>query len=336
MNCKIGIIGCGYWGQNYVRIFRDILNNENVKVCDTNKDKLKKMLHHYPHVDIFTDYNELLKNKEISGVVVSTPTINHYSITKQALINGKHVLVEKPLTTDVTFAEELIRLAKSKKKILMVGHTFIYNSAVKKMKEYISKGKIGRIYYLHATRTHLGLIRKDVNVIWDLVPHDVSIFSYLLGKNPLWVSAVGGQFLHKGKEDIGFITLAYPSGILGNIHVSWIDSNKVREVVIVGSKKRIIFDDINNLEKLRVYEKGVSVEKPIDGFGEWQYLLRDGDIISPKIEMSEPLRVQCQHFIDCIKNSKNCITDGSSGLNVVKTIVAIEKSIRNNGKAVKI
>lgn len=336
MNYKIGIIGCGYWGQNYVRVFRDILNSENVKICDTSKEKLKKILHQYPHVDTFTDYNELLKNKEISGVVVSTPTVDHYSIARKALINGKHVLVEKPLTTDVASAKELIGVARSKKKILMVGHTFIYNSAVRKMKEYINRGEIGRIYYLHSTRTHLGLIRKDVNVIWDLVPHDVSIFSYLLGKNPLWVSAVGGQFLHKGKEDIGFITLAYPNGILGNIHVSWIDSNKVREVVIVGSKKRIIFDDINNLEKLRVYEKGVSVEKPIDGFGEWQYLLRDGDIISPKIEMSEPLRVQCQHFIDCIKNSKTCMTDGSSGLNVVKTIVAIEKSIRNNGKAIKV
>lgn len=332
----IGIIGCGHWGQNYIRVFRDILRNSSkIEICDKNKEKLKELSHHYPDIKAST-LDEILKNKKIEAVVVSVPAADHYQISIEAISNNKHILVEKPLTTDVKTSKGLVDFANSKKKILMVGHTFIYNSAVKKMKEYVDKENIGKIYYLHAARTHLGLIRGDVNAIWDLAPHDVSIFSYLLDSNPTWVSAIGGKFLHKGKEDIGFITLGYPDGVLANIHVSWIDSNKVREIVIVGSKRRIVFDDLNNLEKIRVYEKGMSVERPIDSFGEWQYLLRDGDIISPKIEMKEPLKVECQHFLDCIENEKKPITDGEAGLNVVRVMCAIDESMKHNGKEVKI
>jgi predicted dehydrogenase len=333
---KIGIIGCGHWGKNYLRVFSELPNTSVIEVCDEDLDQIDYLRPRYSYVKITTDFKKLLSNPKIDAVVVSTPSATHCQIAKAVLLADKHLMVEKPLSLRIEEGEELVRIAERKKKILMVAHTFLYNPAIRKMKKYIQRDDFGEIYYLQARRTHLGLIRKDVNAIWDLAPHDVSIFSYLLNALPLTVSAVGGRFLGNYREDAGFIILFYPKGIIGNIHVSWIDTNKVREVVVVGSKKRIVFDDLNNLEKIRVFEKGVAIDDHVDSFGEFQILLRDGDIISPKIKAREPLKEQCSHFLECIEKRKSPLTDGTNGLDVVRVMVAIEESIKRNGTPVKV
>ncbi len=333
---KIGLIGCGYWGPNYARVFHFMPTVRVVSCSDLDLDKLSKLRHQFPAIQTTANYQDMLRDSQVDAVVISTQATTHYDIVKQCLQAGRHVLVEKPLTMRVKEGEELVALAAQKKKVLMVGHTFLYNAAVRKMKECVDKGTLGKIYYLQATRTHLGLIRKDVNAIWDLAPHDVSIFSYLLGKAPEKVSAMGGCYLKDGLEDMAFINLMYPGGVLGNIHVSWVDSNKVRQVAVIGSQARVVFDDLNNLEKVRIYEKGISIDKPYDNFGEFQLLLRDGDIISPKVEAHEPLRKVCEDFVTGIIQQKIVLTDGINGLNVVRVMEAIEQSIKKGGEPVKV
>jgi predicted dehydrogenase len=219
----------------------------------------------------------------------------------------------------------------------MVGHTFLYNPGINRMKACIDSNDFGTVYYLQGTRTNMGPIRKDVNVLWDLAPHDVSIFNYLVGSKPTWVSAVGGKVLGNSREDVGFITLHYPNNIVGNIHVSWADPSKVRRVIVVGSNRRMAFDDLNATEQLRIFEKGVTSEATNHGsFDEYRLLMRDGDIISPKIEASEPLKNQCNHFLDCIQNGASPLTDGQNGLDVVRIMVAIQKSVARNGAPVQV
>jgi predicted dehydrogenase len=233
----------------------------------------------------------------------------------------------------------LINLAQSRGLILMVGHTFLYNPGVTKVKEYIGRGDLGRVYYLYARRTNLGPIRRDVNALWDLAPHDISIFNYLLDSVPEWASAVGAKVLRNCREDVGFISLGYPNDITAHIHVSWADPNKVREVVVVGSNKRIVFSDINTLEQVRVFEKGiapVAAESEISSYGEYQLQIRDGDIISPRIEVSEPLKNQCVHFLECVAQGSRPLTDGWAGQAVVRVMEAIDRSIERKGAPVDI
>ncbi len=332
---RIGIIGCGYWGINYVRVFSELPEVSVSRVCDTSDERLLKMHRKFPYVFPTKLIDELLADAEVDAVVVATEASTHYNIAKECLLNNKHVLVEKPLTTTVEEGEELVKLAEERNLKLMVGHTFLYNSSVRKIKEYLSDDNIGSIYYLKATRTHLGLIRQDVNAIWDLAPHDISIFSFLLDSQPLWVSAVGGNFLN-GRPDVGFLTLGYPQNILGHIHVSWINSNKVREISVVGSNKRIVFDDINSMESVRIFEKGAAMTGEADSFGEFQLQLRDGDILSPRINTSEPLKNQCSHFISCVYNDHSPLTDGINGLNVIRVMEAINSSLEKRGAPVEI
>ncbi len=333
---RIGIIGCGYWGPNYLRNFNQLKESRVIVCCDLLKTNLDKVKRHFNSIELATDYTKVLKDKRIDAVVIATPAQTHYRIAQGALKSDKHVLVEKPLSLKYEECRKLVNLAKLKKRILMVGHTFLFNPAVRKLKQYIRKGALGKIYYLHATRTHLGLIRNDVNASWDLVPHDISIFSYLLERTPISVSALGGSFLRKPKQDVVFINLVYPDGIIANIHASWADSNKVREIQVIGSRARIVFDDLNNLEKIKLYKKGISVDKSYVNFGEFQLLLRDGDILSPKVDPQEPLRLQCQHFISCLKTGKRPFTDGNNGAEVVKVMNAIDKSLKAGGRTVKI
>ncbi len=333
---RIGIIGCGYWGPNYLRNFSQLKESQIVICCDLLQENLDSVKRHFNSVQVTRDYTKVLRDKRIDAIVIATPARTHYQITKDALKRNKHVLVEKPLSLKYSDCIKLVNLAKAKKKALMVGHTFLFNPAVRKLKQYIKRRALGKIYYLHATRTHLGLIRKDVNVSWDLVPHDISIFSYLLEETPISVSALGGSFLRRPKQDVVFINLVYPKGIIANIHASWADSNKVREIQVIGSRARIVFDDLNNLEKVKLYKKGVSVDKAYVNFGEFQLLLRDGDILSPKVDPQEPLRLQCQHFINCLRSGKKPFTDGESGAQVVKVMNAIDKSLRLGARIVKI
>lgn len=333
----IGIIGCGYWGIHYVRIFSELPNSQMVRVCDLSEERLNRVRQRFPSVETCNAIRQLLDDARIGAVVVATPSSTHYEIAKECLLHDKHVLVEKPFVMEVAEGEELIDLADERNRVLMVGHTFLYNSGIQKMKECIWDNDFGEIYYLHATRTNMGPIRKDVNALWDLVPHDLAIFGGLLGIQPTWVTAVGAKLLRNSREDVGFVTLTYPNGVVGHIHVSWADPNKVREVVVVGSKKRLVFNDLDNLERVRIFEKGVSPSKTdANSYGEFQFLMRDGDIISPKVEASEPLKNQCVHFLDCVAEGVIPLSDGQNGLDVVRVLVAIDESVRRNGAPVEV
>lgn len=328
---KIGVIGCGHWGPNYVRDFNKLNNSRVTKCCDIKKQNLNRIKELYKDIATTSNYTDILEDKNIDAVVVATPASTHYEIVKKCLEYGKDVLAEKPLTLVPEESLELLELANKKNKILMVGYTFLFNPGIKKLKEFLQNGELGKIYYLNATRTHLGLVREDVNAIWDLAPHDVSIFNYLTDKTPVSVNAVGACHLKKGREDVAFINLIYPENIIANIHVSWADSNKERTIRVVGSKARVVFDDLNNLEMTKLYKKGIGLaEERIGDFGEFQLHQRDGDIISPKIEMAEPLRLMCEHFVSCVLNRKTPFTDGQKDYAVVKTLRAACESIARN------
>jgi len=328
---NLGIIGCGRWGLNYVRVFNELHDSTVAMVCDQEQKALADIQTRYPSIETTTEFGEIIQSASVDALVIATPATTHFQLTKQALSSGKDVLVEKPMTTDVQQAEELVELAEKKSRILMVGHIFLFTPGIRRLKAVLSDTAFGEVYYLHSTRTNLGPIRQDVNAVWDLATHDVSIFDYLLGIKPVSVCAVSSKVLQTDKEDLAFITLKYPDNVTGHIHVSWVDPNKVRQVVAIGSRERVVFDDLNNLEKIRIFKKGVSVahtDKVVDTYGEFQeYSIRDGDIISPKIEVGEALKIQSQHFLECINNKTRPFTDGTNGLDVVKVMSAIDKAL---------
>ncbi len=336
MTIRIGVVGCGHWGANYLRNLDMMDETVPVIACDQRKPILEKIRKQYHGIEVSTEFSAVVNRDDLDAVIIATPAHTHYEFAKASILAGKHVLVEKPLALSTQECRELVEMASASKRVLMVGHTFLYNPGIRKMKEYLDKGTIGDIYYLQAVRTHLGLIRSDVNTVWDLAPHDISIFSYLLGRDPVKVSAVGVSPLKQALEDVAFINLFYGDDILGHIHISWIDANKCRQVAVIGSKARILFDDLNPLERVRIYEKGVSIDRSYNSFGEFQMLLRDGDIISPKIEPEEPLRNLCLEFVECIREGKKPLADGVNGMRVVETMCAIQKSIKNNGKPINL
>lgn len=299
--------------------------------CDPDRSRLDSLGKQYRDLRVETEPARLFDDPSISSVIIATPARLHYQLARAALEAGKHVLVEKPFTLHAHEGEELRTLAERRARTLMVAHTFLYHPAVRRMRDYVERGDLGSLYYLHATRTHLGLVRQDVNAVWDLATHDISIFGYLLGMRPTSVSANGGRYVSREREDMAFITLTYPGDILGHIFVSWVDSNKMREVALIGSRTRIVFDDLNNLERLRVYEKGVSIDRPYTNYGEFQLLVRDGDIISPHIDASEPLRVMTEHFLACTTQGTTPFTDARSGIEVVRVLEAIDRSIAAHG-----
>jgi predicted dehydrogenase len=332
----IAVIGCGYWGMNYVRIFNELVESRVVTVCDQSLERLKEVSRRFPDVYLTTQAEDAASQRGVDAVVVCTEATTHFNVTRRLLLAGKHVLVEKPLTTTAAEADKLIDLAESNSAILMVGHTFVFNAGVRKVKEYTQKDG-GRVYYLYARRTNLGPIRRDVNALWDLAPHDIAIFNYLLDSTPLWVSAVGGKVLRNCRDDVGFISLGYPDNVLAHVHVSWADPDKAREVVVVKSDKRIVFNDLNGIEQVRVFEKGVSpVEQEPLNYGEFRFEIRDGDIISPRIEPVEPLKHQCRHFLECVREGKRPITSGEEGRDVVRVLEAVNRSIECKGLQVEV
>ncbi len=339
MNDKIGvaIIGCGYWGVNYIRIFSELSNARVVAICDKREDRLAELKGRFPHVTTVTDIEDVLAMDDVQAAVICTGAKSHYQVAKLCLEGGLHILVEKPLTTASADSSSLIEIASRTGLKLMVGHTFIFNSAIDTVHDLISEDQNRQVHYLYSRRTNLGPIRHDVNAFWDLAPHDVSIFNELLDSDPIWVSATGVDILQSGSPDAGFASIGYANGVVGNIHISWADPNKVRELVVVCNDRRIVFDDINQLERVKVYEKGVSPSKQeVDGFGEFQFLLRDGAIFSPKIEMSEPLKTQSSHFIDCIGQNQEPITNGVAGRKVVEVMEAIDQSVKMHGAPVAV
>lgn len=334
----IAVIGCGYWGGNYVRIFDELPDSEVRIVCDARRDQLGSIARQFPHAHTTSDLGDVLTHPGVDAAVVVTTATSHFEVTHQLLEAGKHVLVEKPLTTDSVTARKLVDESAARGLVLLVGHTFIYNSAVRKVKEHVDPSEV---YYLYAQRTSLGPIRHDVSAVWDLAPHDISIFNYLLDSKPEWVSAVGGRVLGNEREDVAFITLGYPAGILAHVYVSWADPNKVREVVVVSSGTRIVFNDVDPLERVRIHEKGVRVTHAnggtaTSGFGEHLLQLRDGDIISPSVKVSEPLKNQCGHFLHCIRRDDPVLTTGEDGLAIVAIMEAIDESLSRNGERVEV
>lgn len=333
----VAILGCGYWGINYVRVLSELPDAEALVVCDRRQSRLEEIRKRFPHVAVTRDVDEALEMPGVEAAIIATEAGTHYDLTRRALVHDKHVLVEKPLTLQVSHADELIALAEERGRVLLVGHTFLYNTGIRRIKEYIDSEEIGRVYYAYARRTSLGPIRHDVNAIWDLAAHDVAIFNYLLDAQPEWVSGVGAKVLHNAREDVGFISLGYPGGLLGHIHVSWADPNKVREVVIVGSDKRVMFNDLDPLERVRVFDKGVKpvqVDEPI-GYGE-NFQMRDGDITSPALAILEPLKHQCGHFVHAVRRGEAPYTDARQGRAVVEVMEAIERSIALFGVPVRV
>ncbi|HEX7557500.1 MAG TPA: Gfo/Idh/MocA family oxidoreductase [Leptolinea sp.] len=328
---RVGIIGGGYWGPNLIRNFMDLANSEVVMVADLKKDRLAKIKNNYPQVLVTENYRDFFDQK-LDAVVVATPPPSHFPITKDCLEHGLHALVEKPLTLKSTDAEELVEIAAKRRLTLMVGHTFEYNAAVHALKDLIDKGDLGQIYYLDAARLNLGLFSRDLNVLWDLAPHDISILLYILGKLPVAVSAHGTQCVFTGINDVAYVQLVFPDNIMAHIHVSWLDPCKVRRVTVVGSKKMAVYNDIESLEKIKIYDKGVEHPEYTNNFGEFQFSYRYGDITIPNIRFTEPLKVECQHFLDCINNHTKPCSCGEDGLNVVKVLEAAQKSLVNAGQ----
>lgn len=333
----IAILGCGYWGINYVRVFHELSQARVIAVCDSRTERLQEVGQRFPEVVLTTQIEDVLEMGDVDAVVVCTEATSHYDVARRCLVARKHVLVEKPLATTEADAKKLITLTEATGITLMVSHTFLYNAGIRKMKEYITGNNMGQVYYLYSRRTNMGPVRRDVNALWDLATHDVSIFNYLLNDTPVWVSAVGCRVLRNGREDVGFISVGYEDDIIGHIHVSWADPNKVRELVVVGSDMRIVFDDLNTLEQVRIFEKGISsMSVEALNFGEFHFQMRDGDIISPKIEASEPLKNQCSHFLTCVADERRPLTDGLDGLAVVRVLTAIDLSIKRRGAPIEI
>lgn len=332
----IGIVGCGYWGINYVRLLNELPEAKVLAVCDQRQERLIEIARRIPGVQLTTRLDTLLEDDRIDAIVICTEASSHFKVASQCLRAGKHVLIEKPITTFVADAVELGRLAEEQSLTLMVGHTFIYNSGIAAIESYLEQRQ-DRIYYLHASRTNLGPIRRDVNAVWDLATHDIAIFNHLLKSTPQWASAVGGKVLGNSRVDVGFISLGYDNSVLGHIHVSWADPNKCREVVVVCSERRLVFDDLSRAEPVRIYEKGVRAltDEP-ESFGEHQLKIRDGAIVSPQIEASEPLKNQCRHFLECLHLGIRPRSGVDEGIGVLATLDAIEQSMQLQGTKVKV
>lgn len=329
---RIGVAGCGHWGPNHIRNFGNLEQSEVPVCCDVNPERLKAVKKMFPGIETMTAYEEMVKRNDIDAVVVSTPVRFHYHIAKAALEQGKDVLCEKPMTLNYAESRELIELARTKGRILMVGHVFLYNMGIRRIKEYIQSGELGRIHYIHCARTNLGPIREDVNAVYDLASHDISICSYLLGSTPGRVVAKAGTFLKHSVEDIAFISLGYPDNVIANIHVSWLDPRKVRQMTVVGDKKMAFWDDLNPNEPIRLYDKGVIQEPYYSDFGEFQLLTHEGDVLSPKVKMQEPLKMQANHFIECVRERKTPLSDGENGADVVRVLNMIDEFIRNQSQ----
>ncbi len=333
---KIGVIGCGYWGPNLIRNFKALPECEMSICADLHESNRFRMSRLYPDVRVTADHKEIVGNDTISAVAIATPAHLHYPLAKECLLAGKHVLVEKPLATTSEECLGMINLAQKAGKILMVGHTFEYSPGVNKTKEILASGELGEILYARCARLNLGLFQSDINVIWDLAPHDISILLYLLGKPCVAVNGQGKAHYFKNIEDIATATLHFADGKFATVETSWLDPYKIRRMTLVGTKKMLVYDDIHPSEKIKIFDKGVDVPPYYDTFGDFQFAYRYGDIASPRIEDGEPVRIECQHFIDCIKENRTPRSDGFSGLRVVGILEAICSSIKQNGALVRL
>ena len=333
---RVAVVGAGHWGPNLIRNFDNKLTSEVAWVIDRDAKRLEQVKSRFPGVKVGAELEPALQEAAVDAVVISTPTSTHYPLVKAALAAGKHVLVEKPIATESKQGDELVALAEKAGKILMVGHLFLFNAGVRRVKQYIDAGDVGRVYYVSMVRTNLGPIRMDVNAAWDLASHDLSIANYWLNGEPVTVSAVGGSWINKGIEDAVFATLRYPGDVLVNLHVSWLNPRKSRDITVVGEKKMITLDDMNLTEPLRMYDKFVTDDRVaapfVDNFASFRASVREGDVTIPKVALGEPLRTECDHFIECVAKNKPPLTDGRSATAVVRALEALTRSVANAGR----
>lgn len=327
---NVAIVGLGYWGPNLLRNFLKIPGVNVTRICDINEKNLKKISKSFPWLKTTKVFKNILNDKKIDLVAISTPLETHFSLAKQSLLANKHVFIEKPMTGTSVQGEELIKIAKNKNKLIMVGHAFVYSEAIKEIKKYFDKKELGRIYYYDSTRINLGIIQSESNVIWDLAPHDLSIINYLFPEKPLSLFAFGSSYIYKKQEELAHIIIKFENNISAHIHVSWLSPIKIRKILISGSKKMITYDDVEPSEKVKIYDKNISM--PVSKITPFSPLYRSGNVTIPHLGQNETLFNELYHLISCIRNKKQPITNGEEGLKVVKLLEACDKSLKTNSK----
>jgi len=332
---NIAVVGFGYWGPNIVRNFYSAEKARVVSVCDRESKTLKRVKRSYPGIKTTTNYDDIVSSSEVDAIAIVTPVRTHYELARKALNNGKHVFVEKPFTSTVAQAEELLELADRKNLIIMVDHTFLFTGAVKKIKEFVDDNILGELYYYDSMRVNLGLFQHDVNVIWDLAPHDLSIMDYIVGEKPEAIMATGKKHFCNGHEDIAFITVYFTNNLIGHFNVNWISPVKIRTTLIGGEKRMLVWNDLEADEKVKIYDKGVNIENR-EGVYDLLIKYRSGDMWAPRVEQSEALKAEIEYFIDCVLNDQVPFNDGRAGLRVVKILEASNESLKNNGKMIKL
>ena len=331
---RVGVVGYGYWGPNIVRNLHGLDGCQVAAICDKDSAALQRANRTYPAVGLTTEIDEVLHSTAIDAVAIVTPVWSHFDLAKTALLNGKHVFVEKPFTSSAQQAEELIELAERKNLKIMVDHTFLFCGAVRKIRELIDDGTVGDLYYFDSTRVNLGLFQHDINVIWDLAPHDLSVMDYVIGHKPEAVVATGGKHLN-GLADLAFITVYFPRNVIAHVNVNWLSPVKVRTTLIGGEKKMVVWNDLEADEKVKVYDKGVQIT---NGHGVYDLLVsyRSGDVWAPKVEQTEALKVELGYFLDCVRNHRTPINDGVAGLRVVRILEAADRSLQERGRAISL
>lgn len=330
---KVGVVGYGYWGPNIVRNLSAGNGSKVVSVCDQNQEALKRAQKAYPNIEVTNNVDELICSKDIDAVAIVTPVFTHYELAKKALVQGKHIFVEKPFTYTSEEAEELIEIAEKKRLKIMVDHTFLFSGAVRRIKQLMDGGELGDLLYFDSIRVNLGLFQHDVNVVWDLAPHDLAIMDYLLQDKPQAIVATGQAHFNHNLEDIAYITIYFPQNVIAHLNVNWLSPVKIRMTLIGGQKKMLVWNDMAPDDKIKVYDKGVDVKNK-EGVYDLLVSYRSGDMWAPKIDSTEALKLETEHFSDCIKNGKNPINDGMSGLRVVKMLEAANKSLKKKGELV--
>lgn len=330
---NVGVIGCGYWGPNLIRNFHGQPGANLAMISDLDEKRLSHVGLQYPATVKTTNYRDILDNPEIQAVVVATPMSTHYPLGSAVLEAGKHLFLEKPMATSSEDCRKLNALAAERNLVIMVGHTFVFTPAVRKIKALMESGELGDIYYVNIERVNLGIFQKDANVVWDLAPHDVAMLNYLFDAEPVSVGCTGKSYVQTeaGIEDVAFLTLEYPGGRMVNIHVSWLDPNKIRKCTFVGSRKMLVYDDVHPSEKIRVFDKGVDVQPHYDNFGEFQLLYRSGDIFVPRLDTVEPLKAETAHFLDLIAGSVESLSSGRHGQRVVQVLEHACRSMKDGG-----
>jgi predicted dehydrogenase len=332
---RFGVVGYGYWGPHLARNLSRLPMGQVSYIADLSPERRWEAHREHPAAKVIDSLDELLSS-DVDAIVLATPIRTHYSLARAALERGKHVLVEKPLADSVAHAEALAALAHERGLVLMVGHTFMYSSAVEELRRLVQSGALGRVYYVNAVRANLGIFQKDVDVVWDLAPHDISILGYIFGAAPLRVSAHGGAYVQRDVSDVAQLTLQYPDGMMALVHLSWLSPSKVRRFTIIGDRQMAVYDDVETLDKIRVYDRGIDVPDHTTTFGEFQLSYRYGAIVSPYLHLAEPLAAECEHFADAILSGSAPRSDARDGLQVVRVLEAAEASLVADGAFVDV